>query len=78
MNVVYLTEQETDITMKALISRSQSIEFQLAEFTRHEQKLSTYKSLVLEQAQGELIIYKLLEKDPNKSNKLLEDKEVSL
>jgi len=67
MNIVYLTEQETDITMKALISRSQSIEFQLAEFTRHEHKLSTYKTLINEQAQCELVIYKLLE-----------DKEVSL
>lgn len=78
MSIVYLTESETDVTMKALIQRSQSIDFQLAEFTRHEHKLSTYKTLVNEQAQCELIIYKLLENDPNKSNKLLEDKEVSL
>ena len=57
---VILTELETEVAMKSLIGRSQSIEFQLAEFSRNEQKLPTYKPLVAEQSVIELIVIQLL------------------
>ena len=60
MNVLYLTEVETEVAMKSLIGRSQSIEFQLAGYDSNEQNFITYKLLVKEQAVIELIVVQLL------------------
>jgi len=61
MNVICLNEQQTEVARKSLIGRSQSIEFQLAEFNRSEQKASRYRKLVEEQNSIEQIVVQLLE-----------------
>lgn len=57
---VILTETETEVTIKSLVGRSQSIEFQLAGYDRTERRFPTYKLLIAEQAVIELIVVQLL------------------